>query len=296
MPAQVIKFDCTVTESRFHSRKQNIRADEALRELVETSFRRTAHSYEISERHFVGHYVLALFVIYQNLMTMAANKLPRASTRRLSSNHRQFWMLFAGVIVILFTAKNLRTSLQATTTKEAISDLWLPVVLEDNAVTTSTTTEVEDHSPNTKNDGPSQNKHCVNMDNMTCASHDEKHPDWMNECNQNPNLPQCQLGCYDAAPDAYHNTTLRESPPVDAARFNNSDLMSDPFYSLWPPIDQGEWIEDREYCLRHANTTMNCFLDKYRFHLQEVQTSLKHVLANKLVPCSTCTTFPTLAL
>ena len=47
--------------------------------------------------------------------------------------------------------------------------------------------------------------------------------------------------------------------------------LSDPFSSLWPPIDQGVWIEDHEYCLTHANTTMNCFLDKYRFHLQEGQ-------------------------
>jgi len=126
-----------------------------------------------------------------------------------------------------------------------------------------------DHaSPNAKTDIGSQNKHCVNMDNMTCASHDQKYPDWMNECNQNPNLPQCQLGCYDAAPDAFQNTTLPESQVDAAAKWNNSNLMSDPFYSLWPPIDQGEWIEDHQYCLMHANTTRNCFLNKYRFHLQ----------------------------
>jgi hypothetical protein len=109
-----------------------------------------------------------------------------------------------------------------------------------------------------------QNMYCVNMDNMTCASHDEKHPNWINECNQNPDLPQCELGCYDEGPDAYQNTTLRESQ-FDAA---DSSLVSGPFYSLWPPIDQGEWIEDHEYCLAHANTTSNCLLDKYRFHLQ----------------------------
>jgi hypothetical protein len=125
-----------------------------------------------------------------------------------------------------------------------------------------------DHSPNVKNDVSSQNMHCVNMDNMTCASHDVKHPDWINECNQNPDLLQCQLECYDEAPDAYQNTTLRESQ-VDGARFNNNSLVSGPLsYSLWPPIDQGEWIEDHEYCLAHANTTSNCLLDKYRFNLQ----------------------------
>jgi hypothetical protein len=121
-----------------------------------------------------------------------------------------------------------------------------------------------DRPPNATNGVSSQNKHCVNVDNMTCAIHDENHPDWMNECNQSPDLPQCQLGCYDAAPDAYQHTALRESQ-VDAA---SSNLMSDPFHSLWPPIDQGEWIEDHEYCLAHANTTRNCFLDKYRFDLQ----------------------------
>jgi hypothetical protein len=124
-----------------------------------------------------------------------------------------------------------------------------------------------DHSSTAKNDVSSQNMHCVNVDNMTCASHDEKHPDWMNECNQNPYLPQCQLECYDDAPDAYQNTTLRESQ-VDAARFNNSSSVSGPFYSLWPSIDQGEWIEDPEYCLATANTTSNCLLDKYRFRLR----------------------------
>jgi hypothetical protein len=126
-----------------------------------------------------------------------------------------------------------------------------------------------DHSPNAKNAVGSQNMHCVNVDNMTCASHYEKYPDWMNQCNQNPNLGQCQFDCWDGeAPDAYQNTTLRESQ-VDAARFNYSSLVSDPLSSLWPPIDKGEWIEDHEYCLAHANTTSNCLMDKYRFHLQD---------------------------
>jgi hypothetical protein len=95
---------------------------------------------------------------------------------------------------------------------------------------------IANHSPNAKNDVSLQNMHCVNMDNMTCASHDEKHPDWINECNQNPDLPHCQLECYDDAPAAYQNTvtTLRESQVV-AARSNKSTLVSDPFDSLCPP-------------------------------------------------------------
>jgi hypothetical protein len=122
-----------------------------------------------------------------------------------------------------------------------------------------------DHSPNAKNVVSSQKMQCGNVDNMTCASHDEKYPDWIHKCNENPNLQQCQFNCWDAE---YQNTALRGSQ-VDTASFNNSSLVSDPFSSLWPPIDQGEWIEDPEYCLAHAGTTSNCLLNKYRFHLQD---------------------------
>jgi hypothetical protein len=84
-------------------------------------------------------------------MTMAAKNLPRASTRRLLSNHRQLW-IFGVILLILLTAISVRTSsrefhsgdytytpsplTRTTTTKEVIADLWMPVVLEDNAVTT----------------------------------------------------------------------------------------------------------------------------------------------------------------
>jgi hypothetical protein len=84
---------------------------------------------------------------------MAANNLPHANARRLSSNRRQLLMIMG---VILLTAWTLRASARefhsdyytytlslsrTTTTKEVIADSWMPVVLEDNAATTSTTTE-----------------------------------------------------------------------------------------------------------------------------------------------------------
>jgi hypothetical protein len=84
-------------------------------------------------------------------MTMSANNLPRANARGLSSNHRQLLMLMA--ILLSVTALTLRTSLLAftsgthsygmATAKEVIADMWMPVVLMDNATSTLTTTEVD---------------------------------------------------------------------------------------------------------------------------------------------------------
>jgi hypothetical protein len=86
---------------------------------------------------------------------MVAINLPHRNANRLSSNRRPLLMIMG---VILLTAWTLRTSARelhsgdytytlslsrTTTTKEEIADSWMPVVLEDNAATTSTTTEVD---------------------------------------------------------------------------------------------------------------------------------------------------------
>jgi hypothetical protein len=83
---------------------------------------------------------------------MTANNLPHANARHLSNNRRQLLMIMG---VILLTAWTLRASARefhsgdytytlslsrTTTTKEVIADVWMPVVLEDNAATTSKTT------------------------------------------------------------------------------------------------------------------------------------------------------------
>jgi hypothetical protein len=85
-------------------------------------------------------------------MTVSANNLPRANARGLSNNHRQLVVLL--VILLTVTVLTLRNSLLAfnssgypygTTTakKEVVADLWMHVVLMDNATSTSTTTEVD---------------------------------------------------------------------------------------------------------------------------------------------------------
>lgn len=85
---------------------------------------------------------------------MAAYKLPHANARCLSSNRRQVLML--GVIIL--TAWTLRASVRefdsgdytytlslsrTTRTKDVfmIADLWMPVVVEDQATTLAKTEE-----------------------------------------------------------------------------------------------------------------------------------------------------------
>jgi hypothetical protein len=105
-------------------------------------------------------------------MTMAANNPPRASTRRLSSNHRQLW-IFGVIIVILLIARNLRTSLRefhsgdytytpsltrTTTTKEVFHrvgqfGLYLaPASFSENAVAVEELEERADLVRATSND------------------------------------------------------------------------------------------------------------------------------------------------
>jgi hypothetical protein len=87
---------------------------------------------------------------------MAANNLPQASARRLSSTRRLLIMIG----VILLTGWTLRTSLQEihssdytytvvslskTTSRprQMIAELWMPVALEDNATTSATEKEAD---------------------------------------------------------------------------------------------------------------------------------------------------------
>jgi hypothetical protein len=86
---------------------------------------------------------------------MVAINLHHRNANRLSSNRRPLLMIMG---FILLTAWTLRTSARVfhsgeytytlslsrtTTTIEEIANLWMPVLLKDNAATTSTTTEVD---------------------------------------------------------------------------------------------------------------------------------------------------------
>jgi hypothetical protein len=96
-------------------------------------------------------------------------------------------------------------------------------------------------------------EHC--SDNQTCASLFEKHPNLIVDCVKNPTLSQCQMVCADYPEPANKKATQEKE---DSCKGHSK---------LWPALDEGQWIEDTEYCTPFQGTPRECLLGKYRWKL-----------------------------
>jgi hypothetical protein len=98
-------------------------------------------------------------------------------------------------------------------------------------------------------------------DNVRCADLLARTPDLLTRCAENPGDSVCELGCFDEPEEVLEDSNLMVLNNND----NNHDAASDK--NLWPPLGEGRWTEDPDYCRRFQDTTQACLLDKYRWTL-----------------------------